>query len=158
MVIDRAAATGLSRCDERVRAAAAAADEQQDKDAETLALRHQLSVLQRQLGPDRVRFTPGDRALLASQSDAADGRRRDQRRQRIALSRNGPPVCAPARLQATETASGRSRVDQAVPSLPPWLLSLITAGQRDADVLAMSRCACRQLTPERRCQDAISLG
>ena len=36
-----------------------------DKDAEILALRHQLSVLRRQLGPDRVRFTPGDRALLA---------------------------------------------------------------------------------------------
>ncbi len=37
-----------------------------DKDAEILALRHQLSVLQRQLGPDRVRFTPGDRALRAA--------------------------------------------------------------------------------------------
>jgi hypothetical protein len=37
-----------------------------DKDAEILALRHQLSVLQRQLGPDRVRFTSGDRALLAA--------------------------------------------------------------------------------------------
>ena len=37
-----------------------------DKDAEILALRHQLSVLQRQLTPDRVRFTPGDRALLAA--------------------------------------------------------------------------------------------
>ena len=37
-----------------------------DKDADILALRHQLSVLQRQLGPDRVRFTPGDRALLAA--------------------------------------------------------------------------------------------
>ena len=37
-----------------------------DKDAEILALRYQLSVLQRQLGPDRVRFTPGDRALLAA--------------------------------------------------------------------------------------------
>ena len=37
-----------------------------DKDAEILALRHQLSVLHRQLGPDRVRFTPGDRALLAA--------------------------------------------------------------------------------------------
>ena len=31
-----------------------------------LMLRHQLSVLQRQLGPDRVRFTAGDRALLAA--------------------------------------------------------------------------------------------
>jgi putative transposase len=30
-----------------------------DKDAEIHVLRHQLSVLQRQLGPDRVRFTPG---------------------------------------------------------------------------------------------------
>ncbi len=37
-----------------------------DKDAEILALRHQLSVLQRQLSPDRVRFTPDDRALLAA--------------------------------------------------------------------------------------------
>ena len=37
-----------------------------DKDAEILALRHQLLVLQRQLSPDRVRFTPGDRALLAA--------------------------------------------------------------------------------------------
>jgi hypothetical protein len=37
-----------------------------DKDAEILALRHQLLVLQRQLGPGRVRFTPRDRALLAA--------------------------------------------------------------------------------------------
>ena len=37
-----------------------------DKDAEILALRHQLLVLQRQLGPDRARFTPADRALLAA--------------------------------------------------------------------------------------------
>ena len=38
-----------------------------DKDAEILALRHQLSVLQRQLGPDRVPVGPrGDRALLAA--------------------------------------------------------------------------------------------
>jgi putative transposase len=37
-----------------------------DKDTEILALRHQLSVLQRQLGPNRVRFTRVDRALLAA--------------------------------------------------------------------------------------------
>ena len=30
-----------------------------DKDVEILALRHQLSVLQRQLGPDRVAVHPG---------------------------------------------------------------------------------------------------
>lgn len=36
------------------------------KDAEILALRHRVSVLQRQLGPDRVRFTASDRALPAA--------------------------------------------------------------------------------------------
>jgi putative transposase len=38
----------------------------QDKDAEILALRHQVLVLQRQLDPGRVRFTPADRAMLAA--------------------------------------------------------------------------------------------
>jgi hypothetical protein len=38
----------------------------QEKDAEILALRHQLLVLQRQLGPGRVRFATGDRALQAA--------------------------------------------------------------------------------------------
>jgi transposase InsO family protein len=37
-----------------------------DKDAEILALRHQLAVLQRQLDGQRVRFNPADRALLAA--------------------------------------------------------------------------------------------
>ncbi len=37
-----------------------------DKDAEILALRHQITVLERQLGKERVRFTPYDRAFLAA--------------------------------------------------------------------------------------------
>ncbi|MEY9862949.1 transposase [Catenulispora sp. GAS73] len=37
-----------------------------DKDAEILALRHQLAVLQRQLGSNRVRFAREDRAFLAA--------------------------------------------------------------------------------------------
>ncbi|MFG2656967.1 helix-turn-helix domain-containing protein [Streptomyces sp. NPDC048425] len=37
-----------------------------DKDAEILALRHQLSVLERQLEADRVKFTAEDRAFLAA--------------------------------------------------------------------------------------------
>ncbi len=37
-----------------------------DKDAEILALRHQITVLERQLGSDRARFTPSDRAFLAA--------------------------------------------------------------------------------------------
>ncbi|MEW1838210.1 hypothetical protein AB0392_09655 [Nonomuraea angiospora] len=39
-----------------------------DKDAEILVLRHQITVLERQLGADnpRVRFAPEDRAFLAA--------------------------------------------------------------------------------------------
>ncbi|MGH3374955.1 MAG: integrase core domain-containing protein [Actinoallomurus sp.] len=37
-----------------------------DKDVETLALRHQIAVLERQLGRQRVHFTPADRALLTA--------------------------------------------------------------------------------------------
>src|SRR5205823_14595971 len=36
------------------------------KDIEILALRHQIAVLQRQLGAQQVRFAPADRALLAA--------------------------------------------------------------------------------------------
>lgn len=36
------------------------------KDAELLALRHQITLLQRQLHGERVRFNPADRALLAA--------------------------------------------------------------------------------------------
>lgn len=37
-----------------------------DKDAEIFALRHQITVLERQLGKQWVRFTPTDRAFLAA--------------------------------------------------------------------------------------------
>ncbi|PVE12402.1 helix-turn-helix domain-containing protein [Streptomyces scopuliridis] len=37
-----------------------------DKDTEILALRHQITVLERQLGPDRVKFAPEDRAFPAA--------------------------------------------------------------------------------------------
>jgi putative transposase len=37
-----------------------------EKDIEILTLRHQISVLQRQLGTGRPRFEPADRALLAA--------------------------------------------------------------------------------------------
>jgi hypothetical protein len=37
-----------------------------DRDVGILALRHQIAVLERRLGKQRVRFTPGDRAFLAA--------------------------------------------------------------------------------------------
>ncbi|MEU4744350.1 integrase core domain-containing protein [Actinosynnema sp. NPDC023658] len=37
-----------------------------DKDTEILALRHQIMILERQLGNARPRFSPGDRAFLAA--------------------------------------------------------------------------------------------
>src|SRR2546423_2458902 len=37
-----------------------------DKDAEILALRHQIAVLERHLHGQKVRFFPADRALLAA--------------------------------------------------------------------------------------------
>jgi putative transposase len=39
---------------------------ERDKDVEILALRHQIAVLERQLGKRRVRFTAGDRVVLAA--------------------------------------------------------------------------------------------
>lgn len=39
-----------------------------DKNAEILALRHQITVLQRQLHSEKVRFTPADRALRSDHS------------------------------------------------------------------------------------------
>jgi hypothetical protein len=39
---------------------------ERDKDAEILALRHQVTVLQRQLGDRKVRSTPVDRTFLAA--------------------------------------------------------------------------------------------
>jgi hypothetical protein len=37
-----------------------------DKDTEILALRHQITTLERQLGNARLRLSPGDRAFLAA--------------------------------------------------------------------------------------------
>ncbi|WP_329128179.1 hypothetical protein [Streptomyces sp. NBC_01465] len=37
-----------------------------DKNTEILALRHQITVLEQQLGTDRIKFTPADRAFLAA--------------------------------------------------------------------------------------------
>jgi hypothetical protein len=66
MMPSHAPATGVPGPHQRVRAAAATPGNDRDKDAEILALRHQLAVLQRQLDGQRVRFEPADRAWLAA--------------------------------------------------------------------------------------------
>jgi transposase InsO family protein len=65
-MLTHAVAAGVPGYRERVRVAAAVAGSDRDKDTETLVLRHQLAVLQRQLGGQRVRFAPADRAWLAA--------------------------------------------------------------------------------------------
>jgi hypothetical protein len=53
-------------CDEPVRVTAAPSGERPDKDIEILALRHQITVLERQLGGTRPRFSSANRAFLAA--------------------------------------------------------------------------------------------
>lgn len=65
-MIGRATETGVPGRDKRVSDAATAAESDRDKDVEILALRHQITVLERQLGGQRVRFTASDRAFLAA--------------------------------------------------------------------------------------------
>jgi hypothetical protein len=66
MMIGCAASTGLSSCDECVRVTAASSGERPGQGRGILALRHQLMVLERQLGKARPRFSPVDRAFLAA--------------------------------------------------------------------------------------------
>ncbi|MET7539628.1 hypothetical protein [Streptomyces sp. NPDC005507] len=87
MMIRYAAATGLLRCDERVRDAALAFDERPGQVVEILALRHQITVLERQLDGERVRLTPADRAFFAALP---------RRLPRDALRRLRLLVCAPS--------------------------------------------------------------
>ncbi|MFE7161306.1 hypothetical protein [Streptomyces sp. NPDC057636] len=87
MMIRYAAETGLLRCDERVRDAALAFDERPGQVVEILALRHQITVLERQLDGVRVRLTPADRAFLAALL---------HRLPRDALRRLQLLVCAPS--------------------------------------------------------------
>ncbi|WP_405535180.1 hypothetical protein OG787_12045 [Streptomyces sp. NBC_00075] len=80
-----------------------------DKDAEILVLRHQVMVLERQLGADRVEFGPEDRAFLAAllaplprevlrrlrllvQPDTVLRRHRDLMKRRHARSSNYAPA------------------------------------------------------------------
>jgi hypothetical protein len=43
-----------------------------DKDTEILALRHQITVLQRQLGDQKVRLQPSGRCCVGGSTDALD--------------------------------------------------------------------------------------
>ncbi|WP_093273990.1 hypothetical protein [Saccharopolyspora shandongensis] len=73
MMIDRAAATGLPGVTNAFAMLRLLPMNDRDKDAEILVLRHQITVLERQLGKQRVRFTPSDRRR-AGGADAAQAR------------------------------------------------------------------------------------
>src|SRR4051812_15218797 len=66
MMVGCAITTCLPDGDEHFCGAAAVPYERRDKDTEILALRHQIAMLERQLGSEKVRFTPPDRAFLAA--------------------------------------------------------------------------------------------
>ena len=113
-----------------------------DKDVEILALRHQITVLERHLGKERVRFDTSDRALLAAllhrfPSDVA-----------ACGCWSGPTRCcagtatwSPAVTRASPGRSGRAGRGPCVPSAA-WCCAWrgrIRAGVTGA---SMGNCSC----------------
>src|SRR6058998_3466964 len=74
-----------------------------DKDTEILGLRHQLAVLHRQLGGQRVRFEPADRARLAALLSRLP---RASMHLRWATSTNAMPCGAGTRSPTSSPARG----------------------------------------------------
>src|SRR4029453_14146033 len=66
MMLRGATTTGVPRRDQRAGDAAAAGDEQPGQRRRDPRPRHQITVLERQLQGERVRFHPADRAFLAA--------------------------------------------------------------------------------------------
>ena len=65
-MVDRAPSAGLSDRDRHFAVLRPLPISDRDKDAEILALRHQITLLQHQLGPSTVTFTSADWAFLAA--------------------------------------------------------------------------------------------
>jgi putative transposase len=81
-----------------------------DKDAEILALRHQVTVLQRRPGATRPRFSPASRAFLAALA---------LRLPRDVLSRFRLLVRPDSSIRAGNTVSGPPRTARPHPDLEP---------------------------------------
>ena len=62
----RAVSTGLPRLTNALALLRLLPMSDRDKDTEILALRHQITMLERQLHGEKVRFTAADRAFLAA--------------------------------------------------------------------------------------------
>ncbi|MFD5125328.1 hypothetical protein [Streptomyces sp. NPDC058385] len=102
-----------------------------EKDKEILALRHQITVLERQLGKEKVRFTPSDRAFLAAllhRLPVPHLKSPPARRSPWWPTRSSsawlPPVCPRVRCSAATPrkrrpdGSGRSRVTRGIRGAP----------------------------------------
>ncbi|MEU9187071.1 hypothetical protein AB0D14_21505 [Streptomyces sp. NPDC048484] len=125
----------------------------QDKDAEILALRHQITVLERRLDRDRVRFAPSDRVFLAALLHRLP--RGVLRRARLLMrpdtglhwhrdlvSRRHAVLSRPGR-------AGRPRTVRSIRVLVPPLARGIPAGATGASTASCWLWACRWPPPRR---------
>lgn len=94
-----------------------------DKDMEILALRHQLSVLERRPGKGKVRFSPSDRAFLAAllYRLPRDVPRRLLVRPDTVLRRHRDPVARRHAAESEPKRPGRPRTVLSIRALVPRL-------------------------------------
>lgn len=102
----------------------------EDNDTEILVLRHQLAVLHRQLGEQRVRFDPADRAWLAALLHRLP--RATLHRLRLLVRPDTIPVLAPTSMPAAARQASRPRRrgrPRTVRSIRALVLRLVTENQ-----------------------------
>ena len=91
-----------------------------DKDTEILVLRHQIAVLQRQLGDRRIRFQVTDRALLPRYYAHSPTQRCSDHACWSARTRSraGTATCSPAATLPPADPTGATDHKRCVPSAP----------------------------------------
>jgi hypothetical protein len=112
-----------------------------DKDVEILALDHQIAVLKRQLGGQRVRFTAGDRAFLAALLHRLPPQGPRQVRLQVRPDRScaGTAIWSPA---VTTPDHGPSTEADRVPYAPSGPLSYAWPGRIRTGAIAACTASC----------------